>query len=78
MDSYRIEGHIDDQHRHSADVPGAIPPGPVTVWIQPLHSTEDDAGENWSIGVAHEWAEELSDSRQDIYTMADGAALDES
>ena len=78
MDSFRIEGQIDDQHRLSADVPGSIPPGPVTVWIQPQSSPEDAAGESWSAGVAREWAEELGDTRQDIYTMADGAALDES
>jgi hypothetical protein len=29
-------------------------------------------------GVAREWADELSDPAQDIYTSADGEPLDES
>jgi hypothetical protein len=75
MESYRIEGHIDDQHRLSASVPGSVPPGPVTVWIHPQVSGEDGAGASWAVDVAREWADELSDTRQDVYTLADGAAL---
>ena len=41
------------------------------------HAGEDEAGEAWTAGVAREWADELSDVRQDIYTLADGAAENE-
>ncbi len=78
MESIPLEGHVDDQHRLSVDVPGSIPPGPVVVWIAPAEPEEEPAGAAWAAGVARDWAEELSDTRQDIYSMADGDALDES
>ena len=72
MNAVRISGHVDGQHRLSAVVPDSIPPGPVTVLIVG-HRDEDDASEAWMSGVAREWADELSDARQDIYTLSDGA-----
>lgn len=76
MDSIRLEGQIDDNHRITADVPGSIPPGRVTVWITPAEAGEDSAGGDWANGIAREWASELSDARQDIYTAADGDTLE--
>jgi hypothetical protein len=75
MDSLPIQGHVDDQHRLSAVVPGSIPPGPVTVWIA-THAQEDDTGAAWMTGVSQQWADELNDARQDIYTPSDGEAVD--
>jgi hypothetical protein len=75
MHSIPIQGHVDDQHRLSAVVPGSIPPGPVTVWLA-ANSQEDDAGAAWVTGIAHQWAEELSDPREDIYMLTDGEAVD--
>jgi len=37
---------------------------------------EDEAGENWMAGIAREWHDELSDPREDIYTLADGVPVD--
>jgi len=37
---------------------------------------EDAAGLAWAGGVAREWADELSDSRQDIYSLSDGQPVD--
>jgi hypothetical protein len=37
----------------------------------------DDAESRWASGVAREWAEDLADPRQDIYTLADGEPVDE-
>jgi len=67
----RVTGCVDDKHLLSAEVPDSIPPGPVTVLILPA-SQEDDAGDAWAAGIAREWADELGDARQDIYTLADG------
>ena len=74
MDTIRVDGFVDDNHQLSANVPGSVPPGPVTVWI--AASSEDDAGQAWSQGISHEWGEDLSDPRQDIYTLADGEPVD--
>ena len=41
-----------------------------------LLSGEDEAGTAWANGIAREWADELSDSSQDIYTLADGQSID--
>ncbi len=79
MESIPLEGHVDDQHRLSVNVPGSIPPGPVVVWIAPaVASKEEPAGASWATGIARDWDEKLSDTRQDIYSSADGDALDES
>jgi hypothetical protein len=43
----------------------------VTVYVIPALE-EDDAGAAWMEGVLHEWADELADERQDIYTLSDG------
>jgi adenosyl cobinamide kinase/adenosyl cobinamide phosphate guanylyltransferase len=41
-----------------------------------LVSEEDEAGAVWAGGLAREWADELSDPRQDLYTLADGQLID--
>jgi hypothetical protein len=33
---------------------------------------EDEGGTAWTMGVANEWSAELSDTREDIYTLNDG------
>ena len=75
MNSIAIQGHVDDQHRLSAVVPGSVPPGPVVVWIE-ANAQEDDAGTAWMSGIGHQWADELDDSRHDIYTLTDGESVD--
>ena len=41
-----------------------------------MPAQEDDAGAAWMGGVSQQWADELSDPHQDIYTLADGEAVD--
>jgi hypothetical protein len=77
MSDLTVTGHVDQNHQLSARVPDSVPPGPVTVSIVPAPQ-EDDAGDAWMAGVAYEWADELSDPREDIYTMADGEPIRES
>lgn len=71
MSTLFINGHVDEHHRLSADVPDSIRPGPVTIAIVAAPQ-EDETGDAWMAGVAREWADELSDPRQDLYTLADG------
>jgi hypothetical protein len=77
MNTIRLAGQVDDNHRLSAEVPDSVPPGPVTVLIVPA-GEEDDAGHAWMTGIAQEWADDLKDPRQDIYTLADGEPVRES
>jgi hypothetical protein len=70
MKAIELIGDIDDQHRLCAQVPDELPAGPVRLIV--LLPDEDEAGITWPHGVANEWADELSDARQDIYTLDDG------
>jgi hypothetical protein len=76
MSIVRLAGNIDENCRLSALVPSSIRPGPVTVLIIP-GSEEDDDANFWTAGVAQEWADELNDPAQDIYTLADGEPIGE-
>lgn len=74
MNTVKITGNVDENHQLSALAPATIRPGPVTVLIVPT-AQEDEAGSIWAAGVAREWVDELSDPRQDIYTLADGKGV---
>ena len=60
--------------RLRASVPEELPAGPVRLIV--FLSEEDEAGAVWAHGAAREWADELRDSRQDLYTLADGQRID--
>jgi len=70
MKAIELIGDIDEQHRLHAQVPTEIPAGQVRLIV--FLPGEDEAGSLWADGVASEWSAELSDSRQDIYTLEDG------
>jgi hypothetical protein len=36
---------------------------------------EDDGGADWAAVLAREWADELGDTRQDIYSPDDGGPI---
>jgi hypothetical protein len=74
MKAVELNGDIDEQHRLRAEVPADFPVGPVRVIV--LLPEEDEAGMAWTQGVGKEWADELGDSRQDIYTLQDGQPID--
>ena len=71
MSTVRLAGNIDENHQLSASVPDSISACPVTILIIPP-SQEDEAGDAWATGVSQQWADELGDSRQDIYTLSNG------
>ena len=70
MKAIELVGDIDEEHRLHAQVPAELPAGPVRLIV--LLPDEDEAGIAWAPGVAEEWADELRDSRQDLYTLEDG------
>jgi hypothetical protein len=72
MKAIELFGDIDEQHRLQARVPEELPAGPVRLIV--VFPDDDDAGEAWASGIA-KWADELRDSRQDIYTLEDGQPL---
>ncbi len=76
MRSIEVIGTVDAQHRLSAEVPSTVPPGLVKLVVILPAPEEDEAGAAWSEGIAREWAQELSDPREDIYTLEDGEPVD--
>lgn len=77
MNAIRIVGRIDEQHRLTADVPAAVPTGRVEVVLIVPDTEGDPADSAWQAGIAHEWADDLADERQDIYDLTDGRPVDE-
>ena len=73
MKAIQLIGDIDQQHRLHAEVPAEVPPGPVRLIVLP--PDEDAACCAWAQAVAGEWVAELSDTRQDIYTLDDGEPM---
>ena len=71
----KLSANVDENRRLSAQVPASIRPGPVTVLVLP--ESEEDEAQVWTAGVAQEWADDLADPRQDIYTLADGEPVRE-
>lgn len=74
MRAIELIGDIDEQHRLKAEVPQDLPAGPVRLIV--LLPEEDEAGPAWSRGAARDWADDLQDARQDIYTLEDGQPVD--
>jgi hypothetical protein len=75
MKAIELLGDVDDQRRLHAQVPEGVPAGPVRLIV--LLPDEDEAGIAWAGGVAEEWAAELRDPKQDIYSLNDGQPLNE-
>ena len=73
MKAIELVGDIDDQHRLHAQVPEELPSGRVRLIV--LLPDEDEAGTGWPHFVAKEWADELGDSKQDIYNLHDRQPL---
>jgi len=77
MKTIELIGQVDEQHRLSAQVPSEVPPGPVKLALVVESNgvatdEEDEGGAQWACAIAREWADELADERQDIYTLSDG------
>jgi hypothetical protein len=73
MKAIELFGDIDEQHWLQADVPEDLPAGPVRLIV--LLPDEDAGGAAWTQRIAKEWAAELGDAREDLYTLADGQPL---
>ena len=66
---------VDAQHRLQVFLPESVLPGQVRLIVLTPEPEEDEAGRAWMKGIAHEWAEELADTREDIYTLEDGEPI---
>lgn len=76
MLTLKVTGTVDESHQLNATVPDSIPPGAVEILVIVPGCDEDDAGQQWLRGVAAQWQTELTDPREDLYTLADGDPVD--
>jgi hypothetical protein len=76
MKAFEFFAEVDAQRRVQIALPSTVMPGTVRVIILTQETDEDEAGVLWMQGVAREWADELADTRQDIYTLEDGEPVD--
>ena len=76
MKTIKISAQVDEHHRLSAQVPASLAPGRVDIVVLLPSEDLDDAGAEWMAGISREWAAELADGRQDIYSPTDGEPVD--
>jgi hypothetical protein len=76
MRTIRLTAQVDPQHRLTARVPDHIAPGTIEIDIVLPGDTPAERSDEWQRGIAREWADDLSDSRQDIYSLSDGEPVD--
>ncbi len=74
MKAVELVGKVDDKHQLQARVPETPAPGPGPIIL--LIPEEDEARAAWMQGITREWAAELNDPREDIYTLEDGTPID--
>jgi hypothetical protein len=73
MKAVELIGEVNDKHQLQAQVPETLPPGRVRIIV--LIPEEDEAGAAWMQGIAREWAAELGDPREDLYTLEEGLSF---
>ena len=76
MRAIGIVGEIDEDHNIRAEAPQDLQPGRVQLIV--VRPDEDESGAFWPWDVSQAWSDELSDVRQDLYTLADGQPVDAS
>lgn len=76
MKSIVLDGHIDNQHIFHVPVPADLSPGPIRVVVTILEGNDEAFVDDWMRGIGRQWLAELSDPREDIYTLEDGVPVD--
>lgn len=74
MKALELMREVHAKYLLQAQAPEALQPGSVHIIV--LIPDEEDAGEAWMQDITREWAAELSDPREAIYTLEDGKPLD--
>ena len=72
MRAIELVAEVDNEHCLKVSLPESVLPGKVRVFVLTCDAEEDEAGSAWMRGISCEWAEELRDPREDIYTLNDG------
>jgi hypothetical protein len=72
MKTLELTGTVDDKGILHASVPAEIRPGTVRFVAQFSDEADYEFSDAWMKAIPQVWADELSDPRDDIYTLEDG------
>jgi hypothetical protein len=76
MKTLRLNAIVDEKGVLHAEVPHDLNPGAIQIIALIPEGDENEFSDAWIRGIAREWAAELSDPREDIYTLEDGEPVD--
>ncbi len=76
MKTISLSGIVDDKGILHAAVPADFQRGLVRFVALVPDGDENEFSDAWMKGIAHAWAAELNDPRDDIYTLEDGEPVD--
>ena len=76
MKTLLLDGKVDENHQLRAVAPDSIPAGSVRLVLLVPEDQDEEFSDAWMKGIAREWAAELGDPREDIYTLEDGEPID--
>ena len=76
MKALEFFAEVDEQRRLQIVLPDVPAAARVRVIVLVPEPGEDDAGLAWEQGIAREWAADLANPKEDIYTLADGEPVD--
>lgn len=71
---YELITEVSDDRTVQITIPETIRTKRARIIILPMEPEEE--AREWMHAIAREWQDELSDERQDIYTIEDGEPVD--
>ncbi len=74
--TYEVVADVDEERRLAVTLPETAPWGRARVIVMLPEDEDEAASAEWMSGIAREWAEELADEREDLYTLEDGEPVD--
>jgi len=78
MRTSELTAEVDERRQLIVSLPHTVLPGPVRLLILGPEPGAHGADAAWMNAIAREWAAELGDDREDLYTLQDGEPLDAS
>ena len=75
MRALEMVADVDREHQLRLDLPISVKSDRVRVLVLVPESNEEEMETGWLRGMAREWAAELGDEREDLYTLEDGEPI---
>ena len=76
MKAYEFVTDVDERREVRLTLPPDLLPGTIRVIVLAPDGAQDETRDVWMRAISREWAAELADPREDIYTLDDGEPVD--